>query len=655
MKNKIKYWVYDYETYYNCFIAVYESLTSDERHIFIIHKSKNQLIELIDFLKQNIINKDWHLGYNCLAFDSQITEYILDNYERFEYATEDEITLELHKYGNYVIKKSDSKEFLDYPEFKLRIRNVDIYTMNYWQSSVKRSSLKWIQYAMDWKNIEETPHDFRTPVETEEELNSVIEYCINDVSSTKAVYLYKDSKNEKVMISQINLRAHLSHDFKINLYSAAEPKISKEVFLHFLSQKLNIDKRELREKRTYRNKINVKDIILPYINFKNKELNSVKEWFEAMELDSSVLNLSEEEQKTKGPKKRLKIKDCNIDYSMGGLHGVCNSGIYITDSYKTIKSMDVKSFYPNLAIKNNWHPAHIPAKDFCEQYQWFYTERNKYDKKNPLNYLYKIILNSSYGLSKNKYCFLYDPILAIQICVNGQLSLSMFIDMIMSRIPGAEPLMQNTDGCEFFIPNEYLNEYDNIIKEWEKITNLELEVETYKKMFIWDVNNYISVFENGKTKCKGRFEFEDLPLHKNKSNLIVPKAIYNYFINNIKPENYLKENRNIFDYCSGVKAKGDWRFWRLAIEKGQYTEEKLQKVIRYYISNKGCKIVKRHSDNREIQTESGEWMQTIFNKYVELPWEDYHVNDKYYLDKIYSEIYNIQPKIKNHIQLEFNL
>jgi hypothetical protein len=48
-------------------------------------------------------------------------------------------------------------------------------------------------------------------------------------------------------------------------------------------------------------------------------------------------------------------------------------------------------------------------------------------------------------------------------------------------------------------------------------------------------------------------------------------------------------------------------------------------------------------------------MQTIFNKYVELPWEDYHVNDKYYLDKIYSEIYNIQPKIKNHIQLEFNL
>ena len=76
---------------------------------------------------------------------------------------------------------------------------------------------------------------------------------------------------------------------------------------------------------------------------------------------------------------------------------------------------------------------------------------------------------------------------------------------------------------------------------------------------IGDVNNYIAVFKekevdketyesmkkktphfvyrenNGKyyvktTKCKGRFEFSDLPLHKNKSALIVPKAIYYFFI-----------------------------------------------------------------------------------------------------------------------------
>lgn len=48
-------------------------------------------------------------------------------------------------------------------------------------------------------------------------------------------------------------------------------------------------------------------------------------------------------------------------------------------------------------------------------------------------------------------------------------------------------------------------------------------------------------------------------------------------------------------------------------------------------------------------------MQTIFNKYVELPWEDYHVNDKYYLDKIYSEIYNIQgPGEDKPKQLTFN-
>ena len=51
-------------------------------------------------------------------------------------------------------------------------------------------------------------------------------------------------------------------------------------------------------------------------------------------------------------------------------------------------------------------------------------------------------------------------------------------------------------------------------------------------------------------KCKGRFEFENLPLHKNKSHLIVRKAIYHYFLNNVDPETFLKNNRNIMDYCS---------------------------------------------------------------------------------------------------------
>lgn len=159
-----------------------------------------------------------------------------------------------------------------------------------------------------------------------------------------------------------------------------------------------------------------------------------------------------------------------------------------------------------------------------------------------------------------------------------------------------------------------------------------------------------------KVKCKGLFEWEDLEqhkpshLHKNKSFLIVPKALYAFFVDNILPEQYLQDNRNIFDYCAGAKAKGGWNFQIKCITSGQYSDESLQKTIRYYISNSGCKIIKKHNDNREIQTEAGIWVQTLFNQYIEKPWVEYDVNDKYYLDAIYQEISNINP-VKTQLEL----
>ena len=44
-------------------------------------------------------------------------------------------------------------------------------------------------------------------------------------------------------------------------------------------------------------------------------------------------------------------------------------------------------------------------------------------KSNPKNYVYKIILNSTYGLSNDQNSFLYDPQLTMRITINGQLKL----------------------------------------------------------------------------------------------------------------------------------------------------------------------------------------------------------------------------------------
>ena len=146
------------------------------------------------------------------------------------------------------------------------------------------------------------------------------------------------------------------------------------------------------------------------------------------------------------------------------------------------------SYYPNLAIRNKWAPAHLPKEEFCRRYEWFFDQRKIIPKKDPKNYVYKIILNSTFGLSIDQNSFLYDPQFGMQITINGQLSLMMLYEMLSEGIPGSVPLMQNTDGLEMMIPEEYQEKYMEICKEWEKMTQLSLEHDTYQKMVIGDVS-----------------------------------------------------------------------------------------------------------------------------------------------------------------------
>ena len=522
------------------------------------------------------------------------------------------------------ISLKDQNSFLEYPPSKLKIRQIDLFKMNHWDNRAKMSSLKWIQYSMDWENVEEMPHLHYEPVESAEELEMIIQYCHNDVLSTREIL--EHSKE------QIQLRQTLTKEYNIDLYSASEPRISKELFIHFLHQKLGISKSELKQLRSPRDYIILAECVLPYIKFQTPEFQKVLDYIRTKVITSTK----------DGFKFSMNYKGVKTDYGLGGLHGARDPGVYEAKPGWTIMTSDVTSYYPNLAIKNKFHPEHLPQKEFGDLYEWFFEERKKIPKTDPKNYVYKIILNSTYGLTGDQNSFLYDPKMTMQITINGQLSLSMLYEMICEQIPEAVPLMQNTDGLETLIPNSYVEKYHEICARWCKMTMLELEHDEYSKMIIRDVNNYIAVYDNGKTKCKGRFEFEELPLHKNKSNLIIPKAWYEYFVNGTNPKDYLKTNRNIFDYCTGSKIKGNWFFVERGVKDGMFYENKLQKLVRYFVSKKGTKIIKCNPDGRQIQLESGPILQTIFNKAVELPWEEYDIDEKYYLDKIYDEIKKIE-------------
>jgi hypothetical protein len=617
----------DYETLSNCFIGVFEDVRSEDTEIFVIHESRNDLKEFLNFLDTNIVQDEWHVSFNGLGFDSQITEYILHNADQLQIMTATEVANFIYGKAQEVIRRQNEGEFLEFSPRDIQIKQVDVFKLNHWDNPAKRSSLKWIQFSMDWKNIIDMPIHHSSEIKANQ-ISSIITYCINDVKSTKAIMFLSKG--------QIALRKTLTEEYNIDLFSASEPRISKELFLHFLSKHTGIKKYDLRQMRTHRPKIVVKDIILPYIEFKTATFQNLLKKFNEVDIYPG---------ETKGGfKYSIQYKGVKTDYGLGGIHGARSAKVYKSDTDMVIITSDVISFYPNLAIRNKWAPAHLPQKEFCEQYEWFFDERKIIPKSDPRNYVYKIILNSTYGLSNDKNSFLYDPEFTMRITINGQLSLSMLYEMICEEIPGAMPLMQNTDGLETLIPREYVDKYMEICARWEKQTLLQLEHDTYSKIILGDVNNYIAVTEDGKSKCKGRFEYKDLALHKNKSFLIIPKALHAYFVDGIEPEDFLAQNENIFDYCGGVKIKGDWKFVEHSIVDAEYQKNNLQHTIRYFISKTGSKIIKTNLlDNREIQVESGKWLQTVFIDYTEKPFEEYNVNKMFYLEKIKKEIQNLEP------------
>lgn len=96
-----------------------------------------------------------------------------------------------------------------------------------------------------------------------------------------------------------------------------------------------------------------------------------------------------------------------------------------------------------------------------------------------------------------------------------------------------------------------------IAHEWEHRTGLELEFEIAKKIIQKDVNNYILVFDDH-FKTKGAYVKKlkdidnDLP--------IVNKALIEYFINNIPPEETINSCDYLIEFQKVVKITGLYKY-----------------------------------------------------------------------------------------------
>ena len=157
----------------------------------------------------------------------------------------------------------------------------------------------------------------------------------------------------------------------------------------------------------------------------------------------------------------------------------------------------------------------------------------------------------------------------------------------------------------------------------------------------------MGIYTNGKTKCKGAFEFENIPLHKNKSRSIIARSVYEYFVNNTPVEETINKSTNIFEFCVGVKSsksgeRGKSWFELHSIKDGNLFIEKLSKTVRYFISTKGKYLIKAYENGTYEQAEATktigkfkkDWKVTYFNKKFDVDnFGDYSIDYSYYISK----------------------
>jgi hypothetical protein len=613
-------YIFDLEQFINFHSGTFMNRETKEIKQFVIHTSRNDITEYYNFLKNEVSGL---IGFNNINYDYPLIHFLLIN-NHFISLNPDTINKMLFEESQRLI----SEEWTAIPDSQCYISQLDLYKIWHFDNKARRQSLKGVEISMNFDNVQDMPFNEEHWVE-KDDVQKILDYNLNDVNATEAFY--------NISLDKIQLRKDLSKKYEINLLNANDPKIGSEIFAKLLADKKGISIRELKQQRTYRKIIKLKDCILPYIKFETKEFNKLLEFFKSKIIDSTKDAFSYS----------VIFNGIKHDYGVGGIHSFSEPDIYVPKEDETIMSCDVTSLYPNIGIRNNFYPEHL-GTDFCEIYEDIFIQRTKIPKSNPINYAFKLMLNGTYGKSNDKYSFFYDPLYTMKITVNGQLLLSMLVEKL--QLAGFRMLMVNTDGMECIVPKVRIDDYYSICKEWENITNLSLEFAEYKKLVLRDVNNYIGVFTNNKVKYKGTFEI-DKEIHKDNSMRIVKIALSKYYIDGIKPEETITKHTDIYDFCKRYKSTKGWQTEYHSIKYIDNNPilniDKLSKNTRYFISTKGGSLWKRHKDGRLIGIDKDQTI-SLFNKYENKDMKDYNINYPYYINetnKIIKTINNGQFKL----------
>ena len=599
---------YDIEVFPNVFHCCCKNTETGQLYKFELSERKRDLISLVYFfMEKNVI----FCGYNNKHYDDVIINYIIYHYGILIHKSVEQVCESLYNLSNAVIKATTMEEINKFKKWKYAryFYSMDLLTMQF--SSKLRVGLKSMQVTMHYKNVQEYDGDFGAYLPTCK-IDKMIAYNINDVESTEELLnrLKKD----------VELRLFIQDEYGIDALSMDSVKFGETILAKKYCEATGISMNELKEMRSPMDYIPLKDVIFPFIKYKNPIFQDVLE-----DMKGQIVYSKER----KGYEKKFVLSNVVYSIGVGGIHSINKPMIFRPGPDEYVGHYDVASMYPSLLIKHKLTPRHL-GESFLKVYEQLYHERieAKHSGQKLKNLALKLTLNSVTGKMQQEESWMYDPFNVFKIRINGQLILLMLVDRLLEL--NCKIVQINTDGVMFIAKKTAKDEIQETVSEVERITQLTFESDNYEVFYQYTVNHYFGVVEGyGQShnpeliEKRGMFRTEPV-LGKGLAPAVIPKAVINYFLTKQPVSEFIRQQTDIHDFL--ISQRTDKKF------KVRHGDRFVQRINRYYASTNGYSLYKVDKDGKEenMLTKSG---VTILNKMDDLPITERHVNYNYYISE----------------------
>lgn len=465
-------WGYDIETYPNAFTATWTHASTGLTIVHEISDRRNDWSACVEFMHGLGRSGARGVGFNNLGFDYPVLHWLASNPGCD--------ALGIYNKAMTIIKGDDrwGSQIWDSDQI---FPQLDLFKICHFDNMARATSLKALEIVMRSRNVIDLPFPVGT-ILTSEQIDVLLSYNKHDVRETLKFYVR--------CLDQIKFREELTTRYNRNFMNHNDTKIGKDYFIMELEKAgvtcFDRGPQGRVPRQTVRGKINLGEVVFPYVKFERPEFQRVLDFFRSTAITE-----------TKGTFADLSATVDGVEYKFGtgGVHAAIDNTIWKSSDEYALEARDVTSYYPSMAIKNRVYPEHLSEK-FCDIYEVMFLERRraKKDGDDSIQAMLKLALNGTYGDSNNVYSPFYDPKFTMTITINGQLMLCMLVEQLL-KIPGMQIPNSNTDGLVIYYPRKYGDDVEQVCQWWQKLTALELETDTMSALYQRDCNNYIAVIE----------------------------------------------------------------------------------------------------------------------------------------------------------------